>query len=120
MTKAYQSGNLPRNLMKEETLDDGKKKFKVGVWYALDPFDITTWPPMRVRLLIERDGFAFSPCYAVRMTETMYGLALYPKSRYRPVAEITRFQLAPVSRSDMAAKRKMEVFGAVYGEAHRR
>ena len=87
MTKAYQSGNLPRNLMKEETLDDGKKKFKVGVWYALDPFDITTWPPMRVRLLIERDGFAFSPCYAVRMTETMYGLALYPKSRYRPVAD---------------------------------
>ena len=70
---------------------------------------------MKVRILIERKGFDYSPCFAIRMTETMYGLALYPKERFRPVAEITRFKLAPVSRSDMMAKRKMEMLELVYG-----
>lgn len=114
MPQNFQLGRLPRALLKGDKSKD-ENNFKPGVWYTVDPFDSKTWPPMKVRILIERKGFSYSPCFAIRMTKTMYGLALYPKARFRPVAEITRFQVAPVSRSDMMAKRKMEMLELVYG-----
>lgn len=55
MPQNFQLGRLPRALLKGDKSKD-KNNFKPGVWYTVDPFDIKTWPPMNVRILIERKG----------------------------------------------------------------